>query len=88
MNGYSGFSPHEWELNTKFLTKEFPDKKTIQYLKQIKVDYIILHKADYDQLPGFSFENIIKNIKQFPELKFIKQFNNDYVYELSHPTGV
>ncbi len=84
VNGYSGFSPKEWEQNTKFLTKEFPNTKTIEYLKQIKVNYIILHKKDYDQLPDFLFENIKKNIKLIPELEFVKQFDDDYVYKLNH----
>lgn len=82
VNGYSGFSPHEWELNTKFLTKEFPDKNTLQYLKQIKVQYIILHKADYDQLPNVSFADIKSRAESFPELQFVNQFGEDYVYKL------
>ncbi|MBI3366013.1 hypothetical protein HY041_00085 [Candidatus Roizmanbacteria bacterium] len=82
VNGYSGFSPKEWEKNTKILTNEFPSKKTIEYLKRIKVNYVILHKKDYDDLPNFSFEKIKKNIETFPELKFTQQFENDYIYKI------
>jgi len=82
VNGYSGFSPKEWEQNTKFLTKEFPSKETINYLKNIKIQYIILHKKDYEQLPGFSFESMSKRVGTFPELQFIRQIENDYVYKL------
>lgn len=83
VNGYSGFSPKEWELNTKFLTKGFPDGKTISYLRKINVNYVILHKDDYDKLPGFSFERIKNNIDMFPELQFVERFENDYVYKLN-----
>lgn len=95
VNGYSGFSPKEWEQKTKLLTSKFPNTKTIEYLKSIKIDYVILHKKDYDELfqneymvnkvaiP--SFETLKKNIELFPELRFVIRFDDDYVYQLRHP---
>lgn len=92
VNGYSGFSPKEWEQNVKFLTSEFPNIKTIAYLQHIKVNYIILHKKNYDdlyknkyvvnQIPIPPFTTIINNVKSFQQLQLVTQFGDDYVYKL------
>ena len=43
-NGYSGFFPPEWEKIVASSHKDFPDGKFGSLMKQIGVDYLIVHK--------------------------------------------
>ncbi len=40
-NGFSGFSPKEWENRVKWLQKEFPSIETINYLKTLGIKLVL-----------------------------------------------
>lgn len=86
VNGASGFSPIPWQKQTYTFATSFPNKETIEYLKRIGVDYIVIHKTEYQvQTPTTSFmsrETLEKKLSLFPEVTFVKQFGDDYVYKL------
>lgn len=50
VNGYSGFSPYPWQDMTYSLAQNFPGQKTVKEIKDIGVDYIVVHKDEYDLL--------------------------------------
>lgn len=92
VNGYSGFSPPPWQNLVVEISQEFPDEKAIIRLKKIGINYIIVHKNEYDIL----FKNkikvnshlitngnsIIHSLNQNKKLHFIKKFENDYIYKI------
>lgn len=94
VNGYSGFSPHEWERRSDEYMTEFPDDKTIGYLRSIHLDYIILHKKEYDTLekngytilkkPAVTFTQVQQGLKKYRNIVFLKQFGDDYVYKITY----
>lgn len=69
-NGYSGFSPKEWEDRVKWLQKNFPSRETITYLKETGIK-LILTPADWEE-----------KIKEFPGLKLAATFPTTNIYEL------
>jgi hypothetical protein len=73
INGYSGYFPENYLSLVSYLKKEFPSKQTVLYLKQLKVDYIILDKSKYTK------EDINK-LKKIPELKKAAEFENHIVF--------
>ncbi len=92
INGASGFSPFPWQDFVIKVLREFPSNNSILELKKRRVDLIIFHKEEYDNLNknNFSlsgkkidngktlFDVLIKN----PNLKLIKVFNQDYVFRI------
>jgi hypothetical protein len=92
VNGFSGFSPPEWEKMTRVLTVEFPSKSTIQKLEKMKVDYVIVHKDEYERMFKDKYDirgkfikspdEIMMNINKYEELGFIKKFGDTYIYKL------
>lgn len=92
VNGGSGFTPSPWQEMVRSLMIEFPNNKSLDSLKKIKVKYIILHKSEYKILSDKSFKikgkDIIKaelienNLKNNAKVKLIKEFGKDYVYEI------
>ncbi len=94
MNGGSGFSPPQWQEKTMEFRSNFPDDKTISYLKKIKVTHLILHKQEYEAMEKIYisqrddkimfWKDIVKNLRKYPEIKFVKQFGLDYFYEIKY----
>lgn len=92
VNGGSGFTPSPWQEMVRSLMIEFPNNKSLDSLKKIKVKYIILHKSEYKILSDKNFKikgkDIIKtelienNLENNAKVKLIKQFGKDYVYEI------
>ncbi len=92
VNGASGFSPPPWQELVVEIIKEFPSQKTIVKLRQMKINYIIIHKSEYDKIYKDNFtikkhripsgQNIIKKLSENNEVKLIKHIENDYVYQL------
>ena len=46
VNGYSGFAPPE-HLRTLELLKGLPDGRSVERIRELGVDYVIVHEADY-----------------------------------------
>jgi hypothetical protein len=94
LNGGSGYSPQPWQHRTMEFIYNFPDAKTVGYLKQIKITHIVLHKVEYDAFkktaytvnnkPVMHWDTLQRSIKHFPEITLIKQFGNDYVYQIQY----
>lgn len=92
VNGISGFSPPSWQSQAHNFMREFPSQETIAYLSDINVQYIILHKGEYDLLHGKQFKEegklvssgvqMERAIEKFKKLHRIKSFEEDIVYEI------
>ncbi len=92
VNGYSGFSPPPWQKLVVDINNDFPQENSIIKLKKIGVDYIIVHKSEFDLLhknnfklnmhPGQMGNEIITSLAKSKKLHLIKKIGNDYIYEL------
>ncbi len=69
-NGYSGFSPKEWEVKVRWLQANFPSAATIQYLQDQKIKLV---------LAPVSWE---AKISRYPALKLIKSFPQTDIYAI------
>lgn len=47
-NGYSGFSPKEWEENVKWLQREFPSEVSINFLKSKGIKLVVVSSKIYE----------------------------------------
>ncbi len=59
-NGYSGFSPKDWEEKVIWLQKEFPSPQAVEYLKGLKIKLILVPKNW--EVPS------AKKIVEFPDI--------------------
>lgn len=62
-NGYSGFSPKEWEEKVKWLQKSFPSDETVGYLRNLGIKLVLL-PVDWDVS---SVQNELELVKSFPQ---------------------
>lgn len=69
-NGYSGFSPSEWENRVKYLQNEFPSKNSLSLLKKLRIKLILTPKT------------WAARMTEFPEVKLLKEFPNTVIYKL------
>lgn len=69
-NGFSGFSPKEWENKVREMQKYFPSNSTINYLKSIKIDLVVAPQ---------SWEN---KMSKFSQLRLVKRFPETHIYEI------
>lgn len=56
MNGASGFSPPPWQVLVNNILAGFPSSGTITKLKELRVNYIVVHLDDYDRLNKDNFQ--------------------------------
>lgn len=92
VNGFSGFSPSEWEEQTRFFMVNFPDQNTIGTLKKLKVKYVIVHKNEYEILNQDNFKiygkkpkkvsQILNYLEQGNDMRIVQKFGDDLVFEL------
>lgn len=90
VNGGSGFTPPPWEKLAYQLDAAFPSDKSISYLKATGVDYLIVHRQDYDNLHKDKFiingkiikngEEVLRLLQKNKSVHQVKQFNDDYVF--------
>ena len=90
LNGASGFSPPPWQDVVTKLLKTFPDNTSLTTLQDLGIDYIVVHKDDYDRLASDNFtlnqipmrdgEQVITMLNTSKQVKFVIRFGNDYVY--------
>ena len=59
-NGYSGYSPTEWEEKVKWLQKNFPSTETIKYLADLRIKLV---------LAPSSWQIPLKSVADFPNTK-------------------
>jgi len=79
VNGYSGYIPKDyWVLERNLL--DFPSSDTIAVLKNIGVDYVIIHQG----IPSNFTKRVNPELlSTFDELTLIEKFDDDYVYKLN-----
>lgn len=92
VNGASGFSPPPWQTMALRLLKDFPSMSTIQELRKIGVNYIVIHDEEYDLLKKEDFrmldkkvdegEDIVARVEKVKGIKMVKQFNKDYLFQI------
>ncbi|MCX6793781.1 MAG: hypothetical protein NTY06_01615 [Candidatus Gottesmanbacteria bacterium] len=78
LNGYSGYFPNVYHDHIRALST-FPTTESLTMLRKVHVRYILIHAAQYVSVP---FAEIERSIHEFPQLKKVAQFGNDYVYTL------
>lgn len=70
-NGYSSFSPAEWESRVKYLQNDFPSKESFTLLKKLKIKLIVTPR---------SWES---KMSEFGEVKMVKTFPETIIYQLN-----
>lgn len=91
INGYSGFSPPPWQNLITEILKKFPEDIAIKKLKNLGVNYVLVHKDEYDQMShdkyavdGVKIKSGKEIIKILEDKKMtpVKIFKNTYIYKL------
>ncbi len=92
VNGASGFSPPPWQKMTYVLMNSFPSRQAVRRFKEMKIDYLIVHKAEYDMLSDSSFRvnkkampngaTVLAELNNNAGLRLVKKFGDDYVYRI------
>ncbi len=93
VNGTGGFTPPPWQEMAYELDENFPNEKSITKLKNLNLNYILVHKNEFDKLNSDKFtinkkiipsgEFVIRNLNKNPELKLINRFGDTYIYSLN-----
>lgn len=79
LNGYSGFFPPGWE-ELKIRLRDFPSKETIEELRAMGVNYIVVNLHRYAPELKDRFEKGVK--RHAGDLEPVKQFETIFVYRL------
>jgi len=92
INGTAGFNPPPWQTNIRFLIKNFPNQKSINLVKKMKANYIIVNSNEYDSIQGkkdivdnktfADGATIIDELKENSGLKLIRIIDSSYIYEI------
>jgi len=82
VNGYSGYHPEKYNQLVGFLKNNFPNQNAVNKLKELKIDLIILHQDEYAKIWQEETEEKIDQLNSLKEIKLIKSFDQDLVYEL------
>jgi hypothetical protein len=78
VNGYNGFVPPDYRETVEIMNS-FPDRASLDFIIKNRIKNLIIHGRGYssDQLA-----EIKKNIKYFPEMKKVHEFDGDLVYQI------
>ncbi|HME43051.1 MAG TPA: hypothetical protein VKF36_08205 [Syntrophorhabdales bacterium] len=79
VNGYSGYVPPYYLSLIRDMNDGFPFPSSVRRLRELGVDYVILHSDEYD---AEKLTRIQWDISRFRELEPVKQFGNDYVFQI------
>lgn len=91
VNGYTGFSPPPWQKIVTDVTANFPSDHSVNELKQLGVQYIIVHTDEYDICNKSAHcgnqkmkngKQVIDKVQGFQGVSFVKRFDNTYVYKI------
>ena len=86
VNGYSGFSPAKWQEDVMYLFENFPNKNSINKIKKIGVNYIIVNKNEYDSLYKNKYyllgdgDYVIRELNDSSDVELKEKFEDTYVY--------
>lgn len=76
VNGYSGFFPPGYEQMTEEMSP-FPSQETLEALRRIKVNYVVLHRDQYEEQAWRKMEMKLKNFSA--ELEPVKITDSAWV---------
>lgn len=79
VNGASGFTPPPWENMARNLLKDFPSDDSYNHFRSIGIDYVIVHRDQYNKLVEDNVEVDRIRIKSGNEI--VDQLENDKRYE-------
>jgi hypothetical protein len=79
VNGYSGFSPPTWS-DSIFAVKKFPEAKSIETLRQLGVELVVVHFDEVQQLAEIQGETLDAQSLR-------KQIDENVFLELVHDTA-
>ncbi|MFC1711126.1 hypothetical protein ACFLZ1_00915 [Patescibacteria group bacterium] len=82
VNGSASFTPPSYYEIVSLMKNNFPDEKTINTLKKMKIDYIILHKKEYEKLWLDKTEKKLTILNSIKSIDLIAEFDSDLVYKL------
>ena len=87
VNGYSGFSPPPWQSFIGFMHQSFPEEKSIDKLRSLGVNYIIIDKSSFDaeykaHLSFYNGNMIVSVLKKEHTVLFIKNVDNYSVFKI------
>lgn len=92
INGASGFSPPPWQEMVRELFVSFPSEESLRKLKSLGVEYIVVHKDEYDRLSKDSYavnnrkvrdgDAIVSALKTAEEVALVKQLGEDVIFAL------
>lgn len=78
LNGYSGYFPTRYHDHASVFDK-FPTPDAIKTLEKRRVGYILIHANQYINVP---YNEIERQMKNFPQLVQVAQFGTEYVYKI------
>lgn len=86
VNGYTGFSPPPWQKLLATLHEDFPKEKSINIIKDLGVNYVIVDKLLYDKGYKAGSEKVdgkavINALTKNTSLKFVKKFKDHYIFK-------
>lgn len=92
VNGFSGFSPPEWEAMVTDMIVNFPSPQTLKKIEEMRVDYVIVHTDEYERMAKDNYKirgkgikskvEILNQIKKYDKLYLVKTYKDTYVYRL------
>lgn len=91
VNGYSGFSPYPWQDMTYRLAQNFPDENSVQEIKKIGINYLIVHEDEYDTISKKGFDlfehktpdgkTVFDKLQANKSLIFILRKNKTFIFK-------
>lgn len=91
VNGGGGFTPPAWQEMVYELNETFPSRQAVRRLNDLDLNYLIVHKNEYDRLYKDKFEvnrvkikngdSIINELNKNSNLKLFKRFGDTFIYE-------
>jgi len=80
VNGYSGYSPPGYS-NLMMTMEFFPYERAFEVLKNLKVEYVLLHTQGFRGEKGKKMIELLQNFKDKVEL--VEEIEGDYLYRLN-----
>lgn len=94
MNGGGGFTPPTWQKMAYELDENFPNQLSISRLNDLGINYLIVHKDEFDRLDNDKFvingkrisdgTEVISELNKNEKLRLIENFGQSYIYEFTN----
>jgi hypothetical protein len=85
VNAYSGFGPQAWQRFIDYEAVHFPDASSVEKIRSLGVDYLIVEKGRYDSdfSQGYAPVNgdrVVSVLGKNPTLRLVKNLDNFYIF--------